>query len=152
MSEIQEQKKPAKRLRKWLIVIAGVVFIGYGLANLDLSSSPDLEVRTQKYPARSGLIITNTGSDAVQIVDITLNDRPECTMSLSQNAPATSDEQRHKAWVANGLFAKLDIHSQAPRTLKIGESVQWLASCDDDDIVRAEIRTDKGAGTYTFKQ
>jgi hypothetical protein len=80
--------------------------------------------------ARDGRVLelTNTGSKPVIIVGMTINDRTDCKISR---------------------FSFVDGSPLFPSTLKIGDQVSFVSSCQ---IIRVMVDTDQGTETYSFNR
>jgi len=93
-----------------------------GLASLDLEL-----LRTDAVIRSDGkaLQITNVGRSTITINDITVNDRSDCAVSISFG-PEFS-----------------------PITLKVGDKKMLISSCQ---IIRANVKTDQGSGSYSFSR
>jgi hypothetical protein len=117
----------------------------------------------------SGLLkaitIRNISNDpSVQISDLMINNREECSIELVDplcghsgssdfNAACSrfqnsNGDELHKLWVYGGATVYLNRFSESPIILKIGDAHSWYTSCQS--IVRVSITTDRGSGTYTF--
>src|SRR4051812_30639081 len=92
-----------------------------------LGDDTDLEVTIFKDAADINSIrIMNAGTEPVRILAIDINNRPEC-MPMNFVNVARSGE---------------------PIELKVGESFGSLVFCG---VVRATIKTDRGAPTFSFR-
>lgn len=104
-----------------LLIAAGIlVAIFIAVLVLVAGSANDLGLKLQVDPVGQ-LWIWNTGSGPVNILDLTINDRPECFT--------------------------LGMGNQIPQTLRVGDHGLWWSGCG---IVRVNVRTDRGSETYTF--
>lgn len=121
---------PQKRRKFWrgfqitVGVILGAVLLFKVIAGL---ASPDLEImRTDALFRDDGkaLQVTNVGRSAITINDITVNDRSDCSVSVLSGP-------------------------SSPITLKVGDKKMLFSSCQ---IIRANVKTDQGSGSYSFSR
>lgn len=120
----QKRKKFWRGFRIAVGVILGTIFLFKVVVGL---ASPDLELmRTDALFRDDGkaLQVTNVGRSTITINDITVNDRSDCSVS-TLSGPAS------------------------PMTLKIGDKKMLFSSCQ---IVRANVKTDQGSGSYSFSR
>jgi hypothetical protein len=127
------------------------------ISSHDNTSLP-LELRTNPL----GLNITNTGTGAIRILDLMINERDDCSttavledrMNRKLDNRNLDKDYRHKIWVATGQTLIYARHTDRPEEIKpkelhVGDVGLWSTSCDV--IVRVWVTTDKGSATYTFK-
>ena len=122
-----------KRKWRWLKIILGVLAAGFLVVRILGSYNPvDLElIRRDLFDAAHDgkvLEMTNVGSKPVKLVRITVNDRPDCSvsrLSFVDNSP---------------LF---------PSLMRVGDELSLVSSCQ---IVRATVETDQGSNTYSFNR
>lgn len=108
------------KLHAWFWVAAvGVLLVG--MAATSILSFNDLTVEA-KGPV---LAIQNAGHSSISILEIVIDDRPDC-------AP----------WISTSTGNKFE-----PIDLKVGDATMWLSTCP---IVRARIETSRGTYTYNF--
>lgn len=136
-------------LKKILIYsIFGIAILGFVGMIIDFASgSPELEVQVQG----KSLFVKNIGTSSIKILDVSVNDRKECTLEL--NFPGWSEERRHKAWVFGGRYTNMatnEYQENSERILKIGEVGIFPPALCSGSIVRAYIKTDQGSNTYEF--
>jgi hypothetical protein len=129
---IPSASKP-KRKWRWLKILLGILAAGFLVVRIFGSYNPvDLElVRRDLFDAAHDgkvLEMTNVGSKPVKLLRITINDRPDCSvsrLSFVDNSP---------------LF---------PSVMRIGDQLSLVSSCQ---IVRATVETDQGSNTYSFNR
>jgi hypothetical protein len=63
----------------------------------DVSSS--LAIRTLQISGVNQIEIKNVGTAPIEIKDITINNRPECSISTLNNVITMTNEQNHQAWL-----------------------------------------------------
>ena len=137
-------KKPA-RFKKTRIALftVGILWLSFrALSHLDLSAlgSPDLTVRLDY---SNVVMVTNTGSKPVTIKGVTVNDRPDCK--------AWTNEVGGTVVKGGAMSPDLRVGAErkfVPKELKVGDHLMVLI--DGCNVVRAEVETDQGSGTYTF--
>jgi hypothetical protein len=150
---------PPPPRRSWLsrnllgVSLAGTTLLGSLYLVVESFGGPDLEVSTTRDRA---LHIKNLGEELIQVLDLVLNGRVECSSLPGPEGPAgpsnyNPKDERHKYWVYFGslLAGWAATHPYQPKTLKLGDVGVWVITCDAD-IMRADITTSKGETTYTF--
>jgi len=121
---------PQKKKKFWrgFQITVGIIFGGILLLKVVAGlASPDLELmRTDAFLRSDGkaLQVTNVGRSTITINDITVNDRSDCSVS-TLSGPAS------------------------PMTLKVGDKKMLFSSCQ---IIRANVKTDQGSGSYSFSR
>jgi len=112
----------------------------------------DLGLKVSK--AGPGLTIQNVGTGPIEIKDITVNDRPDCTtIRLHTHAlPRAAAEFKtaygdgHTAWfVEQAVVVLLPWASRDKKILQVGDKKTWDQACD---VVRATVKTDRGTETF----
>jgi hypothetical protein len=118
--------KPKKKWR-WLRIIAGIIVGGLLIIRLvGGTSSPELQLtRMGAFMNDDGkaMAIVNTGTKPIKITKITINDRADCSPSR----------------IIGPNYEKSPI--------QIGDKITLISLCL---IVRADVETDQGSGTYSF--
>jgi hypothetical protein len=122
-----------KRRWGWLKVAAAIVIGTLLVLRLLGSYNPiDLElVRRDLFDAaRDGRVleVTNTGSNPVRLTSMSINDRPDCSISR---------------------LSFVDDSPVYPSTLKIGDRLSLVSSCQ---IIRVTVDTDQGSRVYSFNR
>jgi hypothetical protein len=124
-----QSPKPQKRSWRWLSRTVWVVLgVGFALRLLIGLTTPDLEVaRTDGIFRDDGntLEITNVGRSPITITSVVINDRADCPISTPRGSKFTA------------------------LTLKVGDKRGLYGNCR---IIRAELQTDQGSGTYSFNR
>jgi hypothetical protein len=119
-------KKKRGWLKLTLIIIAGAIFV---LGISGSYNSVDLEL-TRKGVLFDGdgyaVEIVNTGSKTTTIKGVQINDRTDCS-------------------IASGMMQGDEF--KPPVSLKIGDKLTLISSCR---IIRVNVETDTGSGTYSF--
>lgn len=129
---IPSVSKPKRRWR-WLKALLGILAAGFLVVRIFGSyHSVDLElVRRDLFDAAHDgkvLEMTNVDSKPIKLLRITINDRPDCSvsrLSFVDNSP---------------LF---------PTVMRVGDQLSLMSSCQ---IVRATVETDQGSNTYSFNR
>lgn len=122
---------PQKRNKLWrgLQIAVGVILGAFLLLKVIAGlASPDLELmRTDAFIRNDGKAfqVTNVGRSTITINDITVNDRSDCSVSISFGSEFS------------------------PITLKVGDKKMLISSCQ---IIRANVKTDQGSGSYSFSR
>jgi len=117
----------------------------------------NLEVTSERLQSASVLRIRNIGPETVTVLDISINNRNECSTlpPFFANLPKLKkyDEKGlHMLWVyaPPSLESLLETpEKMKPRELKVGDSNDWPVPCNS--IVRVDISTDKGSSFYSFQ-
>lgn len=121
---------PQKRKKFWrgFQIAVGTVLGAILLLKIGAGlASPDLELmRTDAFLRNDGkaVQVTNVGRSTITINEITVNDRSDCSVS-ALSGPAS------------------------PLTLKVGDKKMLFSSCQ---IIRANVKTDQGSGSYSFSR
>lgn len=122
---------PQKRNKLWRVIqiAIGIILGAFLLLKMTAGlASPDLELLRTDAVIRSdgmALQVTNVGRSTITINDITVNDRPDCTISV--------------------MFGS----EFSPITLKVGDRKMLISACQ---IIRANVKTDQGSGSYSFSR
>jgi hypothetical protein len=147
---------PKKRNAKWWWI---AVALAAGLVSLAMCSDDDLHLKLTG--TALGLQIINQDSTPVQIIDLVINGREDCS-TYEIGRSTLSKEYLHKAWVANGalllsleekdgkLYNGTSALSTQPTTLRSGDVKFWVPPCNVE-LVSATVKTDRGSATYTFR-
>jgi hypothetical protein len=118
--------KPKSKWR-WLRILGGIIVGGFLIIRLvGNANSPDLELtRLGALMNDDGkaIAIVNTGTKPIKITKITINDRVDCAPSRIMGPD----------------------YEKSP--VQIGDKITLISSCL---IVRADVETDQGPGTYSF--
>jgi hypothetical protein len=118
------------------------------IALVAINSDDDLglELQVKSFPLGSLLTIKNTGTGPTHILDVSINDREECSIfPYGQFQDQYSKAQIHQSWV-NGDVPS----SRAPmaKELRVGDSISLEPPCG---VVRVTVTTDRGTETFSFK-
>jgi hypothetical protein len=117
--------------RKWWYVgLAIAVLIGLFIAGGDSTGSLGLDVKRSDWLRRGdGLVlqVINSGTRPITVTGLSVNDREDCKLfSLLPNKEASE---------------------LLPYELKVGDQFRLNGSCR---LIRVEIRTTSGSGTFEF--
>jgi hypothetical protein len=148
----------------WLAAVVSAAFLGMAKQSVAAAGLKVLALP-------GGLQVVNLDSKPVQVLDVIINGREECStyvvnrpgLSFQIDETKYSKDHLHKLWVANGHVpffwewnGKLapngsdKILTTEPRELKTGDEIFWKISCESE-IVSATITTKTGATTYRFR-
>lgn len=121
--------------KKVLIGIALLVAAVFTIGMFSKSSSLTLEL----YINNGWLVVKNAGTGPVELLDVIINDRMECSLPLYTDKGQTQ-EQLHRVW--------LGVKDNKPVVLKVGDIKHFITPCPS--YVRVTITTDQGSATYSF--
>ena len=136
----------AKRLVVGVLAIGLLVIVAI-VANDDLG----LEVRSESFSLGSLVTIKNIGTGSTHILDISVNDREECsTFPNPYNAQRykESKDQLHQLWIHGDYPNDNNQSAATAKELRVGDSLSLETRCG---VVRVAVTTDKGVETFTFK-
>jgi hypothetical protein len=153
-----------KKIFAGIGIVIGIIFI----LSLFLGSDQGIDVKSDNMFGTDHIIITNIGTSPTKIVDIIVNNRDDCSSvpnfdsSLNLDRNLYTKDELHKLWVlgqspsvrwantgdVDMKAKKTDYRSFKNIELNIGDSHSWPVSCVS--LVRVNIVTDKGSGTYSF--
>ncbi|MDQ2081522.1 hypothetical protein RA307_15150 [Xanthobacteraceae bacterium Astr-EGSB] len=164
-NEAARRRPRWKRMVGISVLLAALVF-AYLIVGDDAPTGMEVFAEPAMGFRQGTLRIRNAGSEPIRVIDIHFNDRADCTQTsifvASNETPPNDipDELRHKYWVAtsvrmrdlsDSLAAEMNrIANAGPKPIRTGEFDIWWPTCGAD-IIRALVKTDKGAWTYTFK-
>jgi hypothetical protein len=106
---------------------------------------------------QQGMTVQNVGgAGKIEIKDITINDREDCTRISDTAELYFKDEARrfsgdlHRLWFIMQVVPTLttDLNPNAKIALDVGDEGFWSSQCQ---ITRATIKTDRGTETYEWK-
>lgn len=127
---------------RWLKIIVGIVAGGFLVIGLLVSiNSPKLELKRIGSDGK-GVEVINVGTKPIAITKITINDRADCSVNTLGQA---FDKMGR---LQSGVQANPANDQFRSETLAVGEKATYLSSCL---IIRAEVETDSGTATYSFK-
>jgi hypothetical protein len=120
-----------KKKWRWFKLTAGLILGLVVLLKLAAGYNPvELELHRANLfdAARDGqaVEIINVGKDLIKIMNITVNERADCTLSR---------------------VSFVDGSKPLPANLKVGDKITLMSSCR---IIRATVETDKGSRTYSL--
>ena len=112
-----------KSRKVWIALLLGGLAMGLWDYYSPKRGSLGLELRADKGEAINGLYITNIAKTPIRILDVTINDRNDCT--------------------AFGVYGKFQ-----EREFGMGDRTTVVSKCE---ILNATIKTNKGSATFSFK-
>ena len=132
---------PTKPKRRWLWakLIIGIVAAGFLVVGLiGAANSPSLElsrIGAVTGDDGMGIEIVNVGTKPIAITKITINDRADCSIRTLGQV------------LQGGINADPENEHFEGQRLAVGDKVTYISSCL---IIRAQVETDSGSGTYSF--
>jgi hypothetical protein len=120
---VSPEPKPKKSLKRRLL--EGVLVAGGAVVALGYLAGPGPALRLQRQ-GYNGATIMNVGTKEITINKIVANAREDCRPMSTDDAPF-----------------------KAPKSLKVGEFA-WFKVITCGELVRVEIQTSDGTGTYHF--
>jgi hypothetical protein len=114
---------------KWLGIPLAIIS-GILVFHQITSDNLGLQVVRKDYLSNDGLalIFTNIGSAPINVLQVSINDRAECTVGKPV-----------------GLFVREKV--LASEILQVGDVLTLVSNCR---VIRAEIKTDRGTGRFSF--